>query len=87
MSDSYELIFCVSKGGTKSSGAAGDGKSTAVFEVPKKISGYAVGYEKNTLEVSKQTNACTARCGEQFDIKNATSKHNCIDVNSLFSSV
>ena len=86
MSNSYELIFCVSKGGTKSSGAAGGGKST-VFEVLKKISGYAASYEKNTLEVSKQINACAARCGEQFDIKNATSKHNCIDVNSLFSSV
>ena len=86
MSDSHELIFFVSKGGTKSSGAAGDGKST-VFEVSKKISEYAASYEKNTLEVSKQTNACTARCGEQFDITSATSKHNCIDVNSLFSSV
>ena len=86
MSDSYELIFCVSKGGTKSSGAAGDGKSI-VFEVSKKTSGYAASYEKNTLQVSKQTNACTARCGEQFDIRSATSKHKCIDVNSLFSSV
>eukprot|EP01052_Picozoa_sp_SAG31_P043607 SAG31_NODE_7318_length_1720_cov_2.404688_4_plen_147_part_01 len=61
----------MSTGGTKSSGAAADGKS-GVSEVSKKISGCAAGCTKNALEVSKQSSVCTARCGDQFDIRSLT---------------
>eukprot|EP01050_Picozoa_sp_SAG11_P016826 SAG11_NODE_2345_length_3487_cov_1.677981_2_plen_96_part_00 len=84
MSDQNHLISFASTGGTKSSGAAADGKS-GVSEVSKKISGHAAGFKKNALKVSKQTSACTASCGDQFDIKSPTGTHSCIVVNSLFA--
>ena len=84
------LISFVSTGGTKSGGAAADGKSggkSGVSGVSKKLSGYAAGCKKNALKVSKQSSVCTARCGDQFDIRSPPGMHNCIVVNNFFSSV
>ena len=84
------LISVVSTGGTKSSGAAADGKSggkSGVSEVSRKLKGYAAGCKKNALEVSKQSCVRTACCGNQFDIRSPSGTHNCIIVNNFFSSV
>ena len=77
------LISFLSTGGTKSGGAAGDGKC-GVFERSKKISGYAAGCKKNALEVSKQTSASTASCGDQFDIGSSSGTRHCVVINSPF---
>ena len=74
----------MSTDGTKSRGAAADGKS-GVFEVLNQINVYAAGCKKNALKVSKQSSVCTARCGDKFDIRSPSGMHNCIVVNSLFS--
>eukprot|EP01052_Picozoa_sp_SAG31_P038321 SAG31_NODE_5097_length_2746_cov_4.760106_2_plen_212_part_00 len=68
----------------QSGGRAADGKSSAFS---KKVSGYAAGCKKNALKVWKQSNVCTARCGDLFDLGNPTGMHNCIVVNSLVSLV
>ena len=86
MSDQNHLISFASTGGTKSSGAAADGKS-GVSELSKKISGHAAGFKKNALKVSKQSCVRTACCGNQFDIRSPSGMYNSIGVNSPFASV
>eukprot|EP01050_Picozoa_sp_SAG11_P002931 SAG11_NODE_156_length_14147_cov_10.367597_6_plen_99_part_00 len=81
MSDQNQLISFVSTGGTQSSGAAVDDTSGALS---KKVSGYAAGYKKNALKVSKQSCVRTACCGDQFDIRSPSGMHNCVDVNCPF---
>ena len=83
MSNQNHLISFASTGGTKSSGAAADGKS-GVSELSKKISGHAASFKKNALKVSKQRNACAACCGDQFDIGSPSGTRHCVVVNSPF---
>ena len=83
MSDQNHLISFASTGGTKSTGAAADGKS-GVSELSKKIGGNAASSEKNALEVSKQSSVCTARCGDQFDNGCSTGTRHCVVVNCPF---